>query len=67
MGKLRVFPPKGRLKILFIYFWRQGEVERETETERETERERHQSVASRMPPTGDLAFNLGVCPNRESN
>ena len=24
-------------------------------------------VASHMPPTGDLAHNLGMCPDRESN
>ena len=31
------------------------------------EGERHQFVASRSPPTGDLAHNPGKCPDRESN
>ena len=41
---------------------------------REKKRERHstvgeiqQSVASRTPPTGDLACNPGMCPDWESN
>ena len=34
---------------------------------RENERERYQSVASRAPPSGDLACNPGVCPDWESN
>ena len=29
--------------------------------------EKHQSVASLMPPTADLAHNPGMCPNRELN
>ena len=30
--------------------------------------EKHQCVvASHMPPTGDLACNSGMCPDRESN
>ena len=34
----------------------------------EREREKHQCVvASRMPPTRDLAHNLGMCPDWESN
>ena len=28
---------------------------------------RHCMVASRVPPTGDLALNPGMCPDRESN
>ena len=30
-------------------------------------REKHQSVASCTPPSGDLAHNLGTCPDQESN
>ena len=30
-------------------------------------REKHPSVASRVPPNGDLAPNPGMCPNWESN
>ena len=48
--------------ILFIYFFR--------EREREGEREggKHPCVvASRVPPTGDLAHNPGMCPDWESN
>ena len=29
--------------------------------------EKHGSVASHMPPTGDLAHNPGMCPDRKSN
>ena len=29
--------------------------------------EEHQLVASHTPPTGDLAHNPGMCPDRESN
>ena len=36
--------------------------------EREREGEKHRCVvASRVPPTGDLACNPGVCPDWESN
>ena len=55
------------LKILFTFRERRGE-------EREKERERninvweiHQSVASRMPPTGDPTSNPGMRPDWESN
>ena len=35
---------------------------------REKEGEKHQCVfASRVPPTGDLACNPGMCPDWESN
>ena len=35
---------------------------------REKEREKHQCVvASCAPPTGDLAYNAGMCPDWESN
>ena len=48
------------LKLLFIYLERGWEGEREGE--------KHQSVAaSRVPPTGDLACNPGMCPDWESN
>ena len=29
--------------------------------------EKQHSVASHMPPAGDLAHNPGMCPDRESN
>ena len=49
------------LKILFIYF-------RERGREGEREGKKHQCVvASNIAPTGDLACNLGVCPDWESN
>ena len=36
--------------------------------EKEREGEKHQCVvASRVPCTGDLAYNPGMCPNWESN
>lgn len=35
--------------------------------EREGEEHEHQSAASHMPPIGDRAQNLDVCPNQESN
>ena len=48
------------LKILFIFRQRGREGEREGE--------KHQCVvASLVPPTGDLACNPGMCPDRESN
>ena len=48
------------LKILFIFRQRGREGEREGE--------KHQCVvASRVPHTGDLALNLGRCPEWESN
>ena len=48
------------LKILFIF--------RERGRQGEREREKHQCVvASRAPPTGDLAHNGGMCPDQESN
>ena len=41
-------------------------IERGKEEEREGEK--HQCVvASRVPPTGDLAHNLGICPDWELN
>ena len=47
-------------KILFIFRYMGREGEREAE--------KHQCVvASREPPTGDLACNPGLCPDWESN
>ena len=47
-------------KILFIFRKRGREGEREAE--------KHQCVvASCTPPTGDLAHDAGICPDRESN
>ena len=49
----------------FLRFIFQREQER---GERERERgEKHSSVASLMPPTGDLACNPGMCPDWELN
>ena len=46
-------------KILFIY--------QQKEREEEREGEKCQCVvASRVPPTRDLTFNLGMCPDWES-
>ena len=51
---------KHSLKILFIYFYREGKERREGE--------KHQCVVSpHMPPTGVLACNPGMCPDWESN
>ena len=48
------------LKILFIYFQREGKGGREGE--------KHQCVvASRAPSVGDMARNPGMCPDWESN
>ena len=48
------------IKVLFIF--------RETGRERKTEGEKHQCVvASHAPPTGDMAYNPGMCPDWESN
>ena len=44
----------------FIYFLR--ERKRGGRRGRETCTEKHRSVASRMPPTKDLAHNSGMCP-----
>ena len=47
----------------FIYLF----IFRERGREGEREREKHQCVvASRAPPTGDLACNPGMCPDWES-
>ena len=48
-----------------ILFWEVGEGERERENIDVWEK--HQSVASHMPPTGDLAHNLGIWPDWELN
>ena len=48
--------------IFYVFIFRQ----REREGEREGEK--HQCVvAPRMPPTGDLAHNPSMCPDREWN
>ena len=48
-------------EILFTYFLERGR-------EEQREGEKHQCVvASRVPSTGDLAHNLGTCPDWESN
>ena len=49
--------------ILFYLF-----IFRQTARKGEREGEKHQCVgASWVPPTGDLALNLGMCPDWESN
>ena len=53
-------------RILFIYFQREEKGGRETSMARDTWIG-HLLVASRMPPTGDLAHNPGMCPDWESN
>ena len=54
------------LKILFIYFPREGKGGREERKETSVW-EKHRSVASHTPPTGVLARNLGVGPDWGSN
>ena len=49
--------------VVFNYFF----LFRKRGREGETEGEKHLSVASRAPPTGDLARNPGMCPDWESN
>ena len=52
------------IRLLFIVLFSL----RDRGREGETEGEKHQCVvASRMPPTGDLACNPGTCPDWESN
>ena len=52
----------------FIYLFLEREEGREEKRERNRNmREKHQSVASHMPPTGDLARNTGMCPDWELN
>ena len=50
------------LKRFYLFIFR----ERGMEGEREGEKH-HCAVASRTPPTGDLACNPGMCPDWESN
>ena len=57
------FQPIHSLKKIFYLF-----IFREREKERRREREKHQRVvASRMPLSGDLALNPGLCPGWDSN
>ena len=50
------------LKRFYLFFFK------EKGREGERQGEKHQCVvASHMPPTGDLAHNLGMCPDWESN
>ena len=52
----------GFLKILFIYLFR------ERGRERERKGGKHQYVvAFHVDPTGDLAYNAGMCPDWELN
>ena len=54
--------------ILFIYLFIFRERGREGDRETNTDVwEKHWSVASCMPPTGDLACNPGMCPDWELN
>ena len=62
-----MFFKKSYLRIWLLIFWRERETDRQTE--------RHTSVWKRninpLPlicaPTGDQTYNLGMCPDRESN
>ena len=51
----------------FIYLFLEKGEGREKEERNIDVQEIHGSVASHMPPTGDLAGNPGICPDRESN
>ena len=52
----------------FIYLPLERGKGREKERDRNIDvGEKHPSVASRMPPPGDLAHNLGMCPDWELN
>ena len=54
--------------IWMHYFKKDVFIFRERGREREREGEKHHCVvASRAPPTGDLAHNPGMCPDWESN
>ena len=59
------------VKRFYLFTFRERGKERgrrEKEKERNIDmQEKHQSVASHVPPTGDLAHNLGLCPDWESN
>ena len=57
------------ISLLFLFFKRfYLFIFREGGREGEREVEKHQCVvASRVPPTGDLARNPGMCPDWESN
>ena len=53
---------------IFIYLFLETSEGREEERERNIDVwEKNQSVAFRMPPTGELASNPGMCPNWELN
>ena len=54
------------LDVIYLFLER-GEG-REKDRERNTDvREVYRLVASRAPPTGDLAHNPGMCPDRALN
>ena len=64
MGNFLIF--KNVFKRFYLFLER-GEG-REKDRERNIDvREIHQSVASRTPPSGDLAHNPGMCPDWEWN
>ena len=52
---------------LFILFLKRFYLLAEEKGGRKRRRETSMCVASCTPPTGDLAWNPGMCPNRESN
>ena len=53
-----------QIKVFFLKDF----IFRQSRREGEREGEKHQCVvACRMPSTGDLAFNPGMCPDWESN
>ena len=54
------------LKKYFIHLFLERGEGREGERERNINvREIHESLASHMPPTGNLAHNPGMCPDWE--
>ena len=57
----KIYPFHFIFKRFYLFFRERGK-------EGEREGENHQCVvASRMPPTGDLACNPDTCPDWESN
>ena len=55
------------LKIFISLCFRKGKGGRKRGRKNINVWEEHQSVASHVPPTGDLAHNPGTCPDWESN
>ena len=51
-------------KRFYLFIFSEGKGRRKTNIDVQ---EKHQSVASRMPPTGDLACNSAMCLDWELN